>query len=489
MTAERTGYWVADCLERQPDCELFADYLISRARQRLERGVGDGSFVVGVRGPYGAGKTFFLRGLEQMLSEQHPVAYLDAWESDSLGDPLMALIDALERALDAFVEAPHTSDKVKALASNFGKLSFAALKGAGKALGQRYLGHELGEVISEVTQISSGDRVRDAENAQAVADATGDALAKQAENYRSTVRSLIDRATARRKATWDEAKLGLIHLRKALVEIVSILREAEDLATPIVIIVDELDRCRPNYAVSMLEEIKHFFAVPGIVFVLGMERDQLAKSISGVYGSEFNGDEYLQRFTQFDYSIPEAPMLAFVTRRLEEDPLEEKAFAPDIAGDTLAGELARFFQTMGCPPRQADQVLESIRIASKVKSIRWALSATLLATLAHEGITKKLVKDRVDPKRSNIDNAVQLRTDHLLGPKTSPWHLILCLRGCTPDGVRHARNVDSSGNLSSLTGQPQDFVDYYLFKVTMERLSDPVQEHEQLLTRVAGFTS
>lgn len=75
---------------------------------------------------------------------------------------------------------------------------------------------------------------------------------------------------------------------------------------PVVFIIDELDRCRPNYAVELLEQLKHLFSVPGIVFVLSIDKIQLGNAVRGFYGSELiDSDEYLRRFVDVEYSIPE----------------------------------------------------------------------------------------------------------------------------------------------------------------------------------------
>jgi predicted KAP-like P-loop ATPase len=74
---------------------------------------------------------------------------------------------------------------------------------------------------------------------------------------------------------------------------------------PLIFIIDELDRCRPNYSVEVLEQIKHFFSVSGIVFVLSIDKNHLASAVRGFYGSEhINTDEYLRRFIDLEYSIP-----------------------------------------------------------------------------------------------------------------------------------------------------------------------------------------
>ncbi|MEM8981046.1 MAG: P-loop NTPase fold protein [Pseudomonadota bacterium] len=61
----------------------------------------------------------------------------------------------------------------------------------------------------------------------------------------------------------------------------------------LVFVVDELDRCRPDYALSVLETIKHFFAIPGVHFVLGTNLKILTKSVSSVYGLGDGAEGYL----------------------------------------------------------------------------------------------------------------------------------------------------------------------------------------------------
>ena len=79
-----------------------------------------------------------------------------------------------------------------------------------------------------------------------------------------------------------------------------------------IFIVDELDRCRPDYAVEVLEKIKHFFSVKGVVFVLSIDKEQLGNSIRGYYGSEkIEADEYLRRFIDIEYALPEPDIADF----------------------------------------------------------------------------------------------------------------------------------------------------------------------------------
>ena len=80
--------------------------------------------------------------------------------------------------------------------------------------------------------------------------------------------------------------------------------------------IDELDRCRPSYAVELLEVAKHLFSVDHIVFVLAINRSQLSHSISGVYGADFDATDYLRRFFDIDFRLPEPDKKQFVDAAL-----------------------------------------------------------------------------------------------------------------------------------------------------------------------------
>ncbi|MGE9549176.1 KAP family P-loop NTPase fold protein [Snodgrassella sp. CS2] len=71
-----------------------------------------------------------------------------------------------------------------------------------------------------------------------------------------------------------------------------------------VIFIDELDRCRPNFAIEVLEKAKHLFNVDNIIFVLATDKSQLAHSIRAVYGQGLDVNGYLRRFIDFDYLLP-----------------------------------------------------------------------------------------------------------------------------------------------------------------------------------------
>lgn len=72
----------------------------------------------------------------------------------------------------------------------------------------------------------------------------------------------------------------------------------------IVFVIDELDRCRPDFALDLLENIKHLFSVPGITFLLVMNRKQLEESVKCRYGNGIDSVTYLQKFINVWLSLP-----------------------------------------------------------------------------------------------------------------------------------------------------------------------------------------
>lgn len=72
-----------------------------------------------------------------------------------------------------------------------------------------------------------------------------------------------------------------------------------------VFIIDELDRCRPDFSIALLERLKHIFNTPNLVFVIATDLKQLGNAVSGIYGEKFDGRKYLDKFIDFEYNLIE----------------------------------------------------------------------------------------------------------------------------------------------------------------------------------------
>ena len=69
----------------------------------------------------------------------------------------------------------------------------------------------------------------------------------------------------------------------------------------LIVFIDELDRCNPSYAVSLLEKTKHFFKDDRVIFVYSTNKAQLVHTINRHYGNNFDASGYLNKF--FDLSL------------------------------------------------------------------------------------------------------------------------------------------------------------------------------------------
>jgi hypothetical protein len=69
-------------------------------------------------------------------------------------------------------------------------------------------------------------------------------------------------------------------------------------------VVDELDRCRPDFALSLLEKIKHLFDVKGVSFVILTDKFQLCDHIAHSYGIRSNDLGYISKFGDIFCDLP-----------------------------------------------------------------------------------------------------------------------------------------------------------------------------------------
>lgn len=238
-----------------------------------------GPFVLNVNGAWGSGKTFFVRRWAADLRNQgYPVVEFNAWENDAADDPLAPL-------MACFIEA-QSEILPKEKAEKFKQVCGKYILAGGGLIVRAGLKEFLGEKgIDQINDLLDSD----AENE----------LIELAGKH-------IDEQLAKQKA----AK-GLHGLLTAFVESV---REKQGTELPIFFFIDELDRCRPTFAIELLERVKHLFNVDGIKFIVSTDSEQLVHSINGVYGTRFDGFTYLRRFFDETFTLPVPDHEQFATR-------------------------------------------------------------------------------------------------------------------------------------------------------------------------------
>lgn len=251
-----------DVLDRQKLAQQLTGYL-SRLR--------DGA-VIAVDAPWGEGKTWFAHHWSaQLRKEGHVVGMIDAFQQDYVEDPFILVAGEILRlcAKDRTMVAKLSARAGTVMSAILPVGVKAAINFAGRALGTADLVDEFSEAAKEAVK-SGADKAAD-----------------------------VAKVWVEKKLAAHEAdKRSLRAFREALAEYAAAQSE------PVVILVDELDRCRPEFAVRLVERIKHFFDVPNLVFVLVMNREQLEKAVKGIYGAETDASTYLSKFLQLALTLP-----------------------------------------------------------------------------------------------------------------------------------------------------------------------------------------
>ena len=254
----------SDLLDRREPAEVLTHLLASV----------EGPCVLAVDADWGNGKTTFLDMWSRHLrKEGFPVVWFNAWETDFSEDPFIALSTELTEGLDELrldgSLAKKVADKV------------ADTKAVAKKVVRHVVPAAIRAATSNIVDI--------------------DPLLKADE----------------RLSAYRKAKGSLEDFRTALRDMAEAVAEAKG-GLPLVVTIDELDRCRPSYAVELLEVAKHLFSVDGIVFVLAVNRAQLSHSVRALYGHDFDADEYLKRFIDIDFKLPSPDRGKFVSAALEQ---------------------------------------------------------------------------------------------------------------------------------------------------------------------------
>lgn len=246
-----------DALKRQPAVEFVRDLI-----KKLE-----GPFVLALDSPWGTGKTTVVRMLRAALEvDGYRSVYFNAWKVDYVSDPLVPLVSAIDELTVTGAESESTFREHMTTIKNV--VTAVAKRGVVAAVKAATLNAlDLDEAMEEVAASATGDLMDDLVGA------------------------------------FQKEKASLERFRDALEKAVDEIADS-DPARPLVFFIDELDRCRPSFAIELLERVKHLFDVKNIVFVLSIDKSQLEAITAAVYGERIDAPEYLRRFIDLEFALP-----------------------------------------------------------------------------------------------------------------------------------------------------------------------------------------
>ena len=176
------------------------------------------------------------------------------------GDPLIAILSAFTIAAEGNSDAPKSTGKLREAVRDLGWIALA-------------IGND---VVSKFTGVNPADIAKSPQERSEKRNETPDIVKRFEER------------------------------RDALAKVKDLLRESFGGESPkAIVFVDELDRCRPDFAISYLETIKHIFDIHGLIFVIAVDYDQLRSSACALFGHEMNFPEYLRKFIQRSFALPQ----------------------------------------------------------------------------------------------------------------------------------------------------------------------------------------
>ena len=249
-----------------PDSLMRSHYAESLSKHAVRKSA-SGDYVLNVNAGWGHGKTYFLRRWFADIKKSHPAVYVNAWKHDFSDDPLLTVVSELRSQLTN----QFNLDRVKS------KVNVGALIKAGAPLLANVMAKKL---------IGSG--VDDID-----------------EEYQSLAGNGAERLAGLMLQKHEEQISSVSSFRKELSELADrITKTSRKHQLPVFVFIDELDRCRPTYAIELLEVVKHLFDVKEFVFLIATDTGQLEHSIKAIYGSGFDAKSYLSRFFSESVMLP-----------------------------------------------------------------------------------------------------------------------------------------------------------------------------------------
>ena len=240
------------------------------------------SCTISLNAGFGQGKTIFLEMLKDFIERQnsgkYTVLFIDAWRGDFFKEPIITILSEFLEYLEKNGKAENKQDILKIIGKAGGNLANQLLK--------KYTGVDSKEVKKEIKE-----------------EKLGGAIFKEFEQR-----------------------------KEVLQEIKNIISDYTKNGKKLVIIVDELDRARPDYAVHFLEDMKHFFDIENVVFIFGVNKKQMEATVKILYGSELKFEGYYRKFFKHERNLPDPykEAINFIKSLLKQTKTDEKLNSANI---------------------------------------------------------------------------------------------------------------------------------------------------------------
>lgn len=265
-----------DKLDREKYAKFLTEIISNTNRYKAQND--SNSFVLAIDSSWGTGKTTFINMWKEKLERDNynfNVIKFNAWENDYSKNSLSAVIYSIVN--DEIFNNQRNSQIIKNSANSLknavGKLLKSFIKFKIRNIVGEDASDQIGDLFTEVT-----DATENGINNILNPDYSNEKIVDFCKEYKDYYKAIKE---------IKESLEGLTKEKK------------------LVIMIDELDRCKPLFAIELLESIKHILDCKNIVFVFALDMEQLSYSVKCVYGQDMDACGYLCRF--FDY-ISKMPM-------------------------------------------------------------------------------------------------------------------------------------------------------------------------------------
>lgn len=280
-----------------------------------------------INAPWGHGKTIFLEMLNLELKEnkQNKTIKFSAWESDYVEEPLLAFLGEMNSSIKEILG----DDKTRLQAwETTKKASTHILKRGIPVLAKLFTGGVL-----DIDKATEGE-----------------------------LEGLAETLSTDLISNYEKDKK---HLNNFKTGITQVLQKDKKNPQKLFILIDELDRCRPTYAIELLERIKHLFDIEGLVFVLAMDREQLSHSVKAVYGNEFESLGYLRRFIDLEFSLNQPEKHKFINNLLDSyDFTNIFKSQPSNHKENLLNTIILMSENLNLSLRDIEQLISKLHVIS-----------------------------------------------------------------------------------------------------------------------------
>lgn len=306
-----------DHLSRQPFIDLLKNIIANQSANSK-------GYSIAIDGEWGSGKTWVLNELENQLDKAYLVFHYNAWQNDFYEEPLVAILSILISSLQDLKTLNEKNGNTKIISKSITTL----LKLAGSVVEKKW-GINPSEIFESTKDLTV-----------AISD---------------------------KKLTKEDFN-SLLPLENTLKVIKEVLNDISK-KYKIILIVDELDRCLPEYAIKVLERLHHVCNEMLVFQIIAINKRDLSFGIAKVFGMnnpnidiEKFADKYLQKFIQLTIPLNNGQISN------EEDILSgiDEGFTPAIAIDK--NYLIQFYQQLmkGIPPRTQEYIKQQVTLIHKL---------------------------------------------------------------------------------------------------------------------------